>query len=218
MKHSNLLEHAATTLRNLRWLPVGLLGWLAASILSSQPGMAQPAAPGAATPAAAASQRVAFDTSEGRIVIELRADKAPKTVANFVQYVNDGFYDGTIFHRVINGFMIQGGGFTTAMVQKPTRAPIPPESSNGLKNVRGAVAMARTSDPNSATAQFFIDVVDNARLDYPSFDGTGYTVFGNVVEGMDVVDKIRAVPTGRHESFENVPLKPVVIKTARIAK
>ena len=217
MKHSNLLEHAATTLRNLR-LPVGLVGWLAVSILASQTGAAQPAATAPTTPAAPASQRVAFDTSEGRIVIELRADKAPKTVANFVQYVNDGFYDGTIFHRVINGFMIQGGGFTTAMAQKPTRASIAPESSNGLKNVRGAIAMARTSDPNSATAQFFINVADNPRLDYPSFDGTGYTVFGNVVEGMDVVDKIRAVPTGRHEGFENVPLKPVVIKTARIAK
>jgi peptidyl-prolyl cis-trans isomerase A (cyclophilin A) len=171
-----------------------------------------------AAPAPAAPTRVALETSEGRIVVELRADKAPQTVANFLQYVNDSFYDGTIFHRVIAGFMIQGGGFDAAMVEKPTRPPIPIESNNGLKNVRGAVAMARTGDPNSATAQFFINVVDNARLDYPSFDGHGYTVFGNVVEGMQVVDKIRAVPTGRRGSFENVPVSPVVIKTARVAK
>ncbi len=171
-----------------------------------------------AAPAPAAPTRVALETSEGRIVVELRADKAPKTVANFLQYVNDSFYDGTIFHRVIAGFMVQGGGFDAAMVEKPTRPPIPIESNNGLKNVRGAVAMARTGDPNSATAQFFINVVDNARLDYPSFDGHGYTVFGNVVEGMQVVDKIRAVPTGRRGSFENVPASPVVIKTARVAK
>ncbi len=161
---------------------------------------------------------MAFETSEGRIVVELRADRAPKSVANFVQYVNDGFYDGTIFHRVISVFMIQGGGFAPDMVQKPTRAPVPSESTNGLKNVRGALAMARTSDPNSATAQFFINVVDNPGLDYPRPDGSGYTVFGNVVEGMDVVDKIRAVPTGQRGGFQDVPLKAVVIKTARIAK
>jgi cyclophilin family peptidyl-prolyl cis-trans isomerase len=169
-------------------------------------------------PSAAAPVRVALETSQGRIVIELQADKAPKTVANFVQYVNDGFYDGTIFHRVIDRFMIQGGGFTAAMVEKPSRPPIPIESKNGLKNVRGAVAMARTRNPNSATAQFFINVVDNPGLDYPGSDGFGYTVFGQVVEGLEVVDKIRAVPTGSHDGFENVPLTPVVIKTARIAK
>jgi peptidyl-prolyl cis-trans isomerase A (cyclophilin A) len=212
MNRSNVLERTAMTNRNFRWLPVGLAGWLAASILSAQAWVAQPAA------AAGAATRVAIETSDGRIVVEVQADKAPKTVANFLQYVNDGFYDGTIFHRVINGFMIQGGGFTPAMVQKPTRAPVPIESTNGLKNVRGAISMARTSDPNSATAQFFINVVDNPRLDYPSFDGYGYTVFGNVVEGMDVVDKIRAVPTGRQQGAENVPLTPVVIKTARIVK
>jgi peptidyl-prolyl cis-trans isomerase A (cyclophilin A) len=174
------------------------------------------AEPAAAT--AAASTRVALETSEGRIVVELKADKAPKTVANFIQYVNDGFYDGTIFHRVISGFMIQGGGFTSTMSEKPTRAPIPIESNNGLKNVRGTLAMARTMDPNSATAQFFINVVDNAFLDYPGRDGAGYTVFGNVVEGMEVVDKIRAVPTGRRGPFTDVPATPVVIKTARIVK
>jgi peptidyl-prolyl cis-trans isomerase A (cyclophilin A) len=151
-------------------------------------------------------------------VVELRADKAPKTVANFVQYVNDGFYDGTIFHRVIDRFMIQGGGFTAAMAEKPTRPPVVSESNNGLKNARGTIAMARTADPNSATAQFFINVVDNARLDFPSFDGYGYTVFGNVVEGLDVVDKIRAVPTARRGAYENVPVTNVVIQTVRIVK
>ena len=169
-------------------------------------------------PAAAAPTRVAFETSAGRFVVEVRADKAPKSAANFLQYVNDGFYDGTIFHRVIPNFMIQGGGFTAQMVQKPTRPPVPSESSNGLKNVRGALAMARTSDPNSATAQFFVNVVDNAFLDYPGRDGFGYTVFGTVVEGMDVVDKIRAMPTGQRGGFADVPQTPVVIKSARVIK
>jgi len=210
MNQSKLLSFAVQAFRWNGCLPVARVACLAALVAGAQ---AFAAAPAAATPT-----RVVLETSAGRIVIELQADKAPKTVANFVQYVQDGYYDGTIFHRVIDRFMIQGGGFTEGMIQKPTRAPIPPESSNGLKNVRGAVAMARTSDPNSATSQFFIDVVDNQRLDYPSFDGTGYTVFGNVVEGMDVVDKIRAVPTGHRDAFENVPLTPVVIKTARIAK
>jgi peptidyl-prolyl cis-trans isomerase A (cyclophilin A) len=204
MNDSTLLERAETTIRKSRW-PAGLLGWLAASILSFQAWGVEPAA----TPT-----RVALDTSEGRIVLEVQADKAPKTVANFLQYVNDGFYDGTIFHRVISGFMIQGGGFTAGMVQKPTRPPIPIESNNGLKNVRGALAMARTADPNSATAQFFINVVDNAFLDYPGRDGNGYTVFGKVVEGMNVVDKIRAVRTGP----QDVPLTTVTIKTARVVK
>ncbi len=172
----------------------------------------------AAEPAAAKPTRVALETSLGRIVVELRADKAPKSVDNFVQYVNAGFYNGTIFHRVISGFMIQGGGFTPDMAQKTTRAPIASESNNGLHNVRGSIAMARTADPNSATAQFFINVVDNAGLDYPGSDGYGYTVFGNVVEGMDTVDKIRAVPTGRHGFFQDVPQTAVVIKTAQIVK
>jgi peptidyl-prolyl cis-trans isomerase A (cyclophilin A) len=205
MNDSKLLERAATTIRQIRW-PTRLAVWLAASILGSQAW--------AAEPAATAPTRVALETSQGRIVLELRADKAPKTVANFLQYVNDGFYDGTIFHRVISGFMIQGGGFTEAMIQKPTRAPIPIESNNGLKNVRGALAMARTGDPNSATAQFFINVVDNAFLDYPGRDGFGYAVFGKVVEGMDVVDKIRAVRTGP----QDVPVTTVTIKTARVVK
>ena len=202
----SMLSRPATMTRNFRWSAV-LFGWLAASILSSQAGAAE-----------ATATRVAFDTSAGRFVVEVQADKAPKTVANFLKYVNDGFYDGTVFHRVISGFMIQGGGFTEAMVEKPTRAPVPIESNNGLKNVRGALAMARTSDPNSATAQFFINVVDNGFLDYPGRDGNGYTVFGKVVEGMDVVDKIRAVPTGNRGPYQNVPVTPVTIKTARVVK
>jgi len=177
---------------------------------------AQAADPAPAAPSA--GPRVVMETSQGRIVIELAPDRAPRTVANFQQYVNEGFYDGTVFHRVIGNFMIQGGGFTADLVQKPTRAPVPIESRNGLRNVRGAVSMARTSDPNSATAQFFVNVVDNPNLDYPSFDGYGYTVFGQVVEGMEVVDKIRAVPTGRRNGNDNVPLSSVTIKTARQAK
>jgi peptidyl-prolyl cis-trans isomerase A (cyclophilin A) len=213
MNAISLLDRVHTTIRKLPWVPVAIAACLATSILSSPAGAAEPAA----APAAAAS-RVAFDTSEGRIVIEVNADKAPKTVANFLQYVNDGFYNGTVFHRVIPGFMIQGGGFTPDMTQKPTRAPVPIESTNGLKNVRGAVAMARTGDPNSATAQFFINVVDNAMLDYPRPDGNGYAVFGTVVEGMDVVDKIRAVHTASRGSFQDVPVTAVVIKTARVVK
>jgi len=197
-------------IRKLRLACVAVFAWLAVQAFGDQALAAEPAA----APSAAAPVRVVFETSEGRIVVEVLPDKAPKTVANFVQYVKDGFYDGTIFHRVIKGFMIQGGGFTPAMVQKPTRPPVPIESNNGQKNVRGSVAMARTSDPNSATAQFFINVVDNAFLDYPGQDGAGYTVFGRVVEGMDVVDKIRAVPTGGGD----VPRTPVLIKSARIAQ
>ena len=162
--------------------------------------------------------RVALETTLGRIVIELAPKEAPKTVDNFLTYVKAGHYDGTVFHRVIPTFMIQGGGFSADMTERPTRAPIPLESRNGLKNDRGAVAMARRGDPNSATAQFFINVVDNPRLDYPSFDGNGYAVFGKVVEGMDVVDKIKDVPTGSRGGHQNVPETPVTIKSARIVK
>jgi peptidyl-prolyl cis-trans isomerase A (cyclophilin A) len=130
--------------------------------------------------------------------------------------VRAGFYNGTVFHRVIENFMVQGGGFTADMKQKPTRAAIAAESTNGLKNERGTIAMARTSDPNSATSQFFINVVDNPRLDYPSFDGTGYTVFGRVVEGLDVVDKIKATATGNVGPHGNVPLKPILIQSAKV--
>jgi cyclophilin family peptidyl-prolyl cis-trans isomerase len=143
--------------------------------------------------------RVALETTEGTIVIELYPDKAPATVANFLQYVDDGFYDGTVFHRVIPRFMIQGGGFTRDYQQKETRTPVTNEADNGLRNERGTLAMARTSDPHSATAQFFINTVNNTNLNHrgKSPGGWGYAVFGKVVEGMDVVDRISALPTGR---------------------
>ncbi len=167
----------------------------------------------------AAAPRVLLATSLGDITLQLDAEKAPKTVANFLEYVKSGHYDGTVFHRVISGFMIQGGGFTPDMVQKPTRAPIALESRNGLRNERGTVAMARTSVPDSATSQFFINVVDNAMLDQPNArDGQGYAVFGKVVAGMDVVDKIRAVEAGSAGGHQNVPTKPVLIRSATIVK
>jgi len=164
---------------------------------------------------AALAQKVKFVTSAGDIVVELDAAKSPKTVANFLEYVKAGHYDGTIFHRVIENFMIQGGGMTADMKEKQTRAPIGLESRNGLTNQRGTIAMARTSDPNSATAQFFINVKDNDFLNQAqSRDGNGYAVFGKVVQGMDVVDKIRATPTGAGD----VPLQQVVIKKATVEK
>jgi peptidyl-prolyl cis-trans isomerase A (cyclophilin A) len=164
---------------------------------------------------AAFAQKVRLATSAGDIVIALDAQKAPKTVANFLQYVKAGHYDGTIFHRVIGNFMIQGGGMTADMKEKETRPPIPLESKNGLTNQRGTVAMARTPDPDSATAQFFINVKDNDFLNQAQArDGNGYAVFGKVVEGMDVVDKIRAVPTGPGD----VPLQPIVIKKTTVEK
>ncbi|NCT98478.1 MAG: peptidyl-prolyl cis-trans isomerase [Comamonadaceae bacterium] len=162
--------------------------------------------------------RVRLSTSLGDIVVELDPAKAPKTVENFLQYVKDKHYDGTVFHRVMGNFMIQGGGFTADMQQKPTRAPVPLEAGNGLKNDRGAIAMARTGDPDSATSQFFINVVNNPGLNAPSPDGHGYTVFGKVVAGMDVVDKIRAVPTGNRGMHQNVPQTPVTIVKASLEK
>jgi len=168
---------------------------------------------------AAHAQKVKFATSAGDIVVELDAAKAPKTVANFVEYVKAGHYDGTVFHRVIPNFMIQGGGMTPDMKEKPTRAPILLESGNGLQNQRGTIAMARTMDPNSASAQFFINVTDNAFLDKANArDGNGYAVFGKVVSGMETVDKIRALPTGNKGMHQNVPLEPVVIKKATLEK
>ena len=166
--------------------------------------------------ALAADPQVDFKTSLGTIRVELNKAKAPKTVENFLQYVKDGHYNGTIFHRVIPGFMIQGGGMTANMSQKPTRPPIPIESKNGLKNEIGTLAMARTSDPNSATAQFFINIASNGFLDYPGQDGNGYTVFGKVVDGMDVVNKIAAVQTGNSGMHQNVPRTPVVIESATV--
>ncbi|KPU92479.1 peptidylprolyl isomerase [Variovorax paradoxus] len=167
---------------------------------------------------AQAQQRVKLATSAGDIVVELDAAKAPKTVENFLQYVKDKHYDGTVFHRVIDGFMIQGGGFTADLQQKPTRAPIPLEASNGLKNDKYTIAMARTGNPNSATSQFFINVKNNDSLNAPNPDGYGYTVFGKVVAGTDVVDKIRGVATGNKNGMQNVPVTPVVIQSATLAK
>ena len=162
--------------------------------------------------------RVKLATSLGDIVVELNPAKAPKTVENFLQYVRDKHYDGTIFHRVIDGFMIQGGGFTPDMVQKPMRPPIPLEATNGLKNDTYTIAMARTNVPDSATAQFFINVKDNAMLNAPQPDGHGYAVFGKVVSGTEVVDKIKAVATGNKGPFQNVPTTPVVITSATLVK
>ncbi len=164
------------------------------------------------------TERVQFVTTAGKFTIEVYPDAAPKSVANFMEYVKSGFYSGTIFHRVINGFMVQGGGFDRDMKQKPTRAPIPLESQNGLKNKAGTVAMARTSDPNSATAQFFVNVVDNPNLDYPQPDGNGYTVFGKVVEGMDTIDKIKTSPTTAYGPMRNVPAAQIVIESATVVK
>ena len=166
-----------------------------------------------ATPLAAVAQKVKLSTSAGDIVVELDAAKAPKSVANFVQYVKAGHYTNTVFHRVIDSFMVQGGGMTADLAEKPTRAPIALEAGNGLSNLRGTLAMARTGVPDSATAQFFINVVDNPRLDSA---GGGYAVFGKVVEGMDVVDKIRIVPVGNKGQYQNVPVTPVVIKQATL--
>jgi peptidyl-prolyl cis-trans isomerase B (cyclophilin B) len=159
---------------------------------------------------------ITLKTNHGDIVIELDEQNAPVTAANFKQYVEDGFYDGTIFHRVIGNFMIQGGGMTPDMVQKATRPAIENEAKNGLKNARGSIAMARTGDPHSATAQFFINVKDNDFLDYPGQDGWGYCVFGKVVEGMDVVDRIKAVATATRRGHQDVPVEDVVIEQATV--
>jgi peptidyl-prolyl cis-trans isomerase B (cyclophilin B) len=159
---------------------------------------------------------VLLTTNHGDIKLDLYADKAPKTVDNFLAYVNAGHYNGTIFHRVIDGFMVQGGGFEPGMKQKPTNATVENEAKNGLKNEPYTVAMARTSDPHSASAQFFINVKNNAFLDYPGQDGWGYCVFGKVIEGQDVVDKIRAVKTTRSGMFADVPADDVVIEKAEV--
>jgi len=167
---------------------------------------------------AAQNPRVTMETSLGKIELELYAQKAPKTVANFLQYAHDGFYNGTIFHRVIKGFVIQGGGFGPGMKHKPTRDPIPNEADNGLKNTTGTIAMARTSDPNSATSQFFINLADNYPLDFHSKSprGWGYCVFGKVIKGMDVVRKIEQVPTTSKGMYNDVPVNPVIIRSVTV--
>jgi peptidyl-prolyl cis-trans isomerase B (cyclophilin B) len=188
------------------------LACLLAIVGSASGAGAQGKAPGTAHP------QVLLETSKGNITLELYPDKAPKTVENFLQYVKSGFYDGTIFHRVIPGFMIQGGGFTSDMTQKPTKPPVQNEADNRLPNDRGTIAMARTNDPNSATAQFFINHNDNASLNFTgkTATGWGYAVFGKVVEGMDVVDAIAQVPTGRKAGMADVPTQTVVLKKATV--
>ena len=182
-------------------------------------GLVLASATGLATAAADTNQpRVKFTTNLGDFVVELDPAKAPKTVENFLQYVNDKHYDGTVFHRVIDGFMVQGGGFTADMQQKPTRAPIPLEAKNGLKNDRYTIAMARTGNPNSATSQFFINVANNDMLNAPQPDGHGYAVFGKVVQGQNVIDKIRTVPTGNRGMHQNVPSSAVTITSATLLK
>lgn len=167
----------------------------------------------------AAQPEIKINTNQGPIILELYPEKAPKTVENFLSYVNDGFYNGTIFHRVIANFMIQGGGFDQALTQKPTKSPIENEAANGLRNETGTIAMARTSDPHSATAQFFINVANNAFLNHtaPTMRGYGYTVFGKVIEGMDVVNKIAASSTGSKGIFaSDVPKNTIIIESIEL--
>ena len=181
------------------------------AVLAAKPAPKQPE-PVSATP------QVAFKTTLGDIVVELDHDKAPKTVDNFLAYVKSGHYKGTIFHRVIDGFMIQGGGFDEKLSQKKTNKPVQNEANNGLTNSPYSIAMARTGDPNSATAQFYINVAENEALNYPGRDGFGYTVFGKVVQGQEVVDKIKGVLVDDKGMFQNIPVIPVVIKSATILK
>ena len=163
---------------------------------------------------------VTIATTVGQMTLELDADNAPKTVENFLSYASSGFYDGTIFHRVINNFMIQGGGFNTDMEQKPTQAPVDNEANNGLKNERGTIAMARTQDPHSATAQFFINVQDNDFLNHTgeNMQGWGYTVFGKITQGEEVLDKIRCVQTGSQGGHQDVPTEPIIIESISVTE
>jgi len=209
-----------------RYSPLNLLRLAACSVaLAIVPAAAsaQPATP--STPSSnegtkpmSTSPRVKLQTNQGDIVITLDAEKAPKTVENFLSYVKSGFYNGTIFHRVIDGFMVQGGGFEAGLKQKPTQAPIENEADNGLKNDKYTLAMARTSDPHSATAQFFINVANNDFLNFtaPTPNGWGYAVFGKVTEGTEIVDKIKGVKTGNSGFHQNVPTEDVVIEKAEV--
>jgi len=188
---------------------------LFASMVVAVAQMGAPATQPAQPAGAGAGPVVVLETSLGAITIELKQDKAPITVENFVKYVNEKHYDGTIFHRVIPDFMVQAGGMDASMIEKPSRPPIRNEAKNGLRNLRGTIAMARTNAPDSAKAQFFINVKNNAALDY-GVGGAGYAVFGEVTSGMDVVDRIVAVRTGNKGGHQNVPIEPVVLKTARV--
>ncbi len=188
---------------------LGLLGLLGSSLLAMV--LVAPAA--AQNPG---TTQVQFQTTLGPFVLELYPQKAPKTVQNFVQYVKDKHYDGTVFHRVIDGFMVQGGGFTAELAQKPTRTPVPLEIDRSLKNERGTIAMARTGNPNSATSQFFINLVDNPMLNAPQPDGYGYAVFGKVISGMETIDAMRSVATRNQNGHQNVPAVPITINTATV--
>jgi peptidyl-prolyl cis-trans isomerase A (cyclophilin A) len=199
-----------STLQPHRHMPV-LAGFMSLFSALTLSGAALAAAP-------ALMPQVALKTNMGEIVLELDQKKAPKSVANFLQYVKSGQYKGTVFHRVIDGFMIQGGGFDEKMVEKPVNKPIENEGKNGLQNLPYSIAMARTGDPQSATAQFYINVNNNAALNYPGRDGFGYAVFGRVISGMAVVDKIKQVAVADQGPFQNVPVKPVVIESATIVK
>ena len=181
-------------------------------------GLLLTSAAGLATAQDTAKPRVKIATSMGEFVVELEPVKAPKTVENFLQYVADKHYEGTVFHRVIDGFMVQGGGFTADLQQKPTRAPIPLEAKNGLKNDRYTIAMARTANPNSATSQFYINVANNDMLNAPQPDGHGYAVFGKVVQGQAIVDKIRTVATGNRGMHQNVPTSAITITSTTLVK
>jgi peptidyl-prolyl cis-trans isomerase B (cyclophilin B) len=195
----------------MKWIVASLVSLLAVSASAAQPASKDPGP-------AAANPRVLLETSKGNITVELFADKAPKTVKNFLDYVKSGHYNGTIFHRVIPGFMVQGGGFKPDMSQKPTRDPIQNEADNRVQNQRGTLAMARTPDPNSASSQFFINVANNDSLNFrnKTADGWGYAVFGKVVDGMDVVDAIVQVRTTTKGPHQNVPVEPVVLKKASV--
>ncbi|MDT0218427.1 peptidylprolyl isomerase [Alcaligenes sp. AB3] len=188
--------------------------------MMSSPAMAADSSTSSEGTSMSTSPRVQLQTNQGTILIELNAEKAPNTVANFVDYVSSGFYDGTVFHRVINNFMIQGGGFEADMKQKATNAPVKNEADNGLKNDKYTLAMARTSDPHSATAQFFINVADNDFLNFtaPTANGWGYAVFGRVIEGMDVVDKIKTVRTGNKGFHQDVPVEDVILEKATLVE
>lgn len=197
----------------MKHLPTLLLS-LAALLLPAAPAaLAQEGEPSSAP----ANPRIRLETSKGSFTLELYPEKAPLTVENFLGYVDSGQYEGTIFHRVIPDFMVQGGGFTEDLTQKPTGPPVRNEADNGLSNDRGTVAMARTSNPHSATAQFFVNLIDNDYLNHtaPDFNRYGYTVFGRVVEGMDVVDAISKVPTTTRGPYQNLPVEPVVIRTVK---
>lgn len=189
-----------------------------AAIALAFAGLAGPTSAQEKTVSDAKTVKIVMETSKGTIELELDAAKAPISVANFVKYVKKGHYDGLIFHRVIPDFMIQGGGFSPDMQQKETDANIENEAKNGLKNVKGSIAMARTPNPHSASSQFFINLKDNSFLDYPGQDGWGYCVFGKVTKGLDVIDVIAAVPTGRKGPHGDVPLEPVTIKSAKVVE